>query len=71
MKCEFEQKGIGEPTCCEGEVKLRHAMTAYHFEGVKNSPEDPNRDFYACEGCYQAYVEYWQYMWDEYYSSVR
>jgi len=67
VKCEYED----HPYCeCKGEIKIRKAMTAYHFEGVKNSPEDPNRDFTACEEHYEAYVEHWTEMWNEYYSSI-
>jgi len=69
MTCRYcEENPNGE---CEGEIRVRHAMTAYHFEGEKNSPEDPNRDFYACDSCYAAYVEHWTWMWEEYYNSVR
>lgn len=65
MKCEYSEMGQ-----CEGEVKVRKSMTAYHFEGVKNSPEDPNRDFHACDTCYSEHVAHWADMWNDYYSAV-
>jgi hypothetical protein len=65
MKCHYENcDGI-----CEGKIELYHAMTAYHFEGVRNSPEDPNKDFYACEYHYGIYEDHWKNMWNEYYGS--
>lgn len=70
MKCHWERLDAEGKICCEGEVKLRHAMTAYHFEGEPNSPEDPNKDFYACEACWIEYRDYWQERWDEYYSGI-
>lgn len=55
---------------CEGEVKLRHAMTQYCYteEDRLNGKEDPNKDFHACEYHWQCYYEYWREMWNEYYS---
>jgi hypothetical protein len=55
---------------CEGEVSKRSAMTAYHFEGVRNSKEDPNKDFIACDFHYACYTEHWTEMWNEYYSAL-
>lgn len=55
---------------CSGEVKLRKSMTAYCFDGVKNSPEDPNKDFYCCDEHYKDYYDYWKEQWDEYYSQI-
>jgi len=66
QKCEYE----GDYCECSGEVKTRHAMTAYHFTGTPNSPEDPNRDFLACEAHYEAYAEHWNSMWNEYYADI-
>lgn len=68
MECEFETHPDGS---CEGEIKVRKAMTAYHFEGVRNSKEDPNRDFLACELHHGWYVDYWSEMWAEYYRNIR
>lgn len=62
MTCEYEGGPFGP---CEGEVKLRSAMTAYHFEGCRNSPEDPNREFSACDSCYQEYAAHWSEAWRE------
>jgi hypothetical protein len=70
MKCQYEGLGPGGGEC-GGKVELHGAMTAYHFEGVPNSPEDPNKDFYCCELHYKDYEEFWQTQWDEYYSSQR
>lgn len=71
MKCIYENAPTftGEPSC-EGKVELRHALTAYHFDGVKNSEEDPNKDFYCCEAHYEEYYQYWKERWDEYYSGL-
>lgn len=54
---------------CDGRVRVRHAMTAYHFEGKRNSLDDPNRDFVACEAHWQDYHQHWSDMWAEYYNS--
>lgn len=48
---------------CEGEVKMRGAMTAYHFEGTPNSKEDPNKSFLACKAHHDEYVDHWTDMW--------
>jgi hypothetical protein len=71
VKCEYERLDAEGKICCGGDIKLRKAMTAYHFEGEKNSEEDPNRDFYACEDCYKEYTDHWTWMWDEYYAGQR
>lgn len=55
-KCEYYHPSQSD---CSGEAKLRGSMTAYHFEGVINSPEDPNRDFFACDRHYEEYCDYW------------
>lgn len=55
---------------CIGPAERRKSMTAYHFEGVPNSPEDPNKDFYACDLHYKEYQEYWKTMWEMYYSGI-
>lgn len=48
------------------DVKVRHAMTAYHWDG---KGEDPNRDMMQCDDCWEAYRQHWQGMWGEYYRS--
>ena len=58
------------PETCSGEVKLREAMTQYHFEGEANSPEDPNRDFLACEAHWERYEEHWSAMWADYHGII-
>ena len=65
MKCEYEEIGG-----CSGKVEIHKAMTSYHFKGEVNSPEDPNRDFLACEVHYEDYRLHWKEMWDEYYDIV-
>lgn len=67
--CVYGKNDHTDP--CKGRAVIRKAMTAYHFEGELNSPEDPNKDFYACDNHYEQYYEYWKMMWDEYYSNVR
>lgn len=70
MKCEYEHlKDHAGP--CSGVIEIRHAMTRYVFDGVPNSPEDPNRDFIACEEHANQYNAFWQEQWDEYNSIVR
>lgn len=61
-KCEYcgEQDYMGR---CSGEVKIHCAMTAYHFEGVRNSKEDPNREFMACQEHWDQYRDHWEDMW--------
>ena len=56
MKCEY---------CGEPDAKIVKAMTAYHFEGERNSPEDPNRDLTLCEQCKWEYEDHWEEMWAE------
>ena len=67
VKCKYSDHPDGP---CEGELKTIYARTAYHFEGIPNSPEDPNRDLILCEFHAKSYQEYWTNMWNEYYSSV-
>lgn len=68
MKCELQD----DPNLlCSGPVSLRGARTQYHFEGVIDSPEDPNRHFAACEEHSAAYDEYWDEMWADYYGIVK
>lgn len=57
---------------CEGEVKLRSSMTAYHYseEDRESGKPDPNAPFVACDGHYEDYRLFWQLQWDEYWSSV-
>ncbi len=62
MICEYE----GHNGECSGKVTSRGSMTAYHFEGVRNSEEDPNRDFVACDLHYEDYYSFWKEQWDEY-----
>ena len=58
------------PDCyCGGEVKLRGAMTAYHWDKESGKP-DPNPDFIACDNHWQMYHDHWKEQWDEYYSGL-
>lgn len=61
-ECYYENQFTNLPPC-SGNVELRSSMTAYDFNGVKNSPEDPNRPFWYCDYHYGNYVDYWQDMW--------
>lgn len=70
LKCEHDHPDHPEGPC-EGEIKIRGSMTMYHFEGCNNSPEDPNRDFAACDAHYEGYRAYWQERWDEVNADIR
>ena len=43
------------------------SMTCYHWDGKGG---DPNRDVALCAECEKGYAEFWDDMWQEYYSSV-
>ena len=47
-------------------VKHRESMTAYHWDGTGDDPNDPGN---LCDVCYEDYCEHWRAMWDEYRSS--
>jgi hypothetical protein len=56
--------------CClstEG-VALEPSRTAYHFEGERGSPDDPNRPVPLCRPCAEEYHAYWDERWAEYYA---
>lgn len=65
MKCDCENMGYP----CEGEVKMRHSMTAYHWDKESGKP-DPNANFPACESHYLDYYTHYKEMWDEYYAGI-
>jgi hypothetical protein len=71
QRCSYEGNPCSGP--CQGEVELRPAMTAYCYDAADRAAgkPDPNPSFYACESCHEAYTEFWQEQWDEYYSVVR
>lgn len=50
-------------------VRLRPAMTAYHYEGVEDTIDDPNRRLGLCPSCHNRYADHWSDMWREYNSS--
>lgn len=55
---------------CKGFAgEITKSMTAYAFDGEKNSPDDPNRDMWLCPDCREGYIEHWTDMWDEWRSS--
>lgn len=62
MSCKY----AFSDTPCEGEIQTRNAMTQYHFDGVSNSPEDPNADFQACQVHWEEYEAHWTDMWEQY-----
>lgn len=47
-------------------VRHREGMTAYHWDG---QGEDPNDTGILCDVCYEEYRDYWSSMWAEYRSS--
>lgn len=49
-------------------VKWHRSRTAYHYEGVRDVPGDPNGRWLACPKCRAVDDEYWSDMWAEYYS---
>lgn len=51
-------------------VEMENARTAYHFEGLLGSPDDPNRPIPLCRACAKEHHEYWDEMWTEYQRSV-
>lgn len=60
-KCEHcDRRGLWWPT---------PGMTAYHYEGPTNAPDDPNRWSFYCRRCAYDHDEYWRAMWDEYHAS--
>ena len=58
VKCE-------ECSSTEGVLSV-HALTAYHWDGPEDSPDNPNRSRMYCPACAKEYTEYWTAMWDEY-----
>lgn len=54
----------------DGDIKLESSRTMYYFEGVIDSPEDPNHDIMLCRECAAAHHEYWDEMWADYYSGL-
>jgi hypothetical protein len=55
-----ECPGCGSTT----DVQEESGRTAYHFTGVKGSPEDPNRSIWLCRDCAKDHHQYWDEMWE-------
>lgn len=56
--CEF---------CSEHEgLRLESSRTAYDWNGVFDSPKDPNRDKLLCRRCSELHHKFWDYMWTQY-----
>jgi hypothetical protein len=53
-----------------GGVALESARTAYHYEGVRGAPEDPNRPVPLCRECAVEHHAHWDEMWAEYHASL-
>lgn len=62
-KCKYRDSMGGG---CEGEIKLRDSMTAYHWDKESGDP-NPNAPFMCCQIHYETYEDYWTEMWEEYY----
>lgn len=48
-------------------VEEAPVMTAYHWDG---EGENPNQPPYLCAQCTEQYMDYWNEMWDSYYSGL-
>jgi len=55
------------PCQCLCKVSWRPAKTAYCWDGTG---EDPNHPLLLCDECAAEYDEYWDSMWDDYYSGL-
>lgn len=58
--------------CCsttEG-VELRLRMTAYHWDGAIDDPENPNAPWLGCPNCAEDYRREMQSQWDDYYAGL-
>lgn len=52
-------------------VEFESGRTAYEFDGVQGSPEDPNRDRLYYRQCAVEHHAYWDECWADYRTSVR
>ncbi len=54
---------------CEATKGARResAQTAYHYEGVVGSDDDPNRPVSLCRKCAREHHAHWNDMWADYY----
>jgi len=44
-------------------VQSESGRSAYHFEGVRGSLEDPNRNRWLCRECAAEWHAHWDEMW--------
>jgi hypothetical protein len=63
MQLEFQYKTCEH--CGKQGARIVGAMTAFYWDGTG---ENPNRSLLLCDECENEYCEYWQEMWNEYYS---
>jgi len=54
--------------CGTNGAKWRESMTTYPWNG---EGENPNKPVLLCKVCYEEYRDYWEDMWNSYYSSIR
>jgi hypothetical protein len=45
------------------DVREESGRSAYHFEGVRESKDDPNRKRWLCRECAADWRVYWDEMW--------
>ena len=51
-------------------VEMRSSMTAYHWEGAWDDPENPNRPWPGCPHCAEDYRLQMQSQWDDYHAGL-
>ena len=44
-------------------VQWESSRTAYHFDGLIGSPDDPNRPVALCRACAKDHHRHWDDMW--------
>jgi hypothetical protein len=49
-------------------VEKESSRTMYHWDG---KGQDPNADILFCRPCASFHHDYWDEMWNEYYSGIR
>lgn len=62
-------EGVEGPCEATEGVEPESSRTMYPFEGVRGSPEDPNRPIYLCCACAKVHHEHWDEQWKDYYAS--
>jgi len=48
-------------------VAMESSRTAYHYEGPKAGPDDPNKPVPLCRACAEDHHNYWDEMWSYHY----